>query len=76
MACFIQIVVTFLSHQILSWKSNQEGETDGKYRRYYGDDKYMLVRKPKEQIPFGKPMRKCEDNIKMNLKDLGCESLD
>jgi hypothetical protein len=31
----------------------------------------ILVRKPDEKRPLGKPMRRCEDNIKMNLKEIG-----
>jgi hypothetical protein len=31
----------------------------------------VLVGKPEERRPFGKPRRKWEDNIKMDLKEVG-----
>jgi hypothetical protein len=33
---------------------------------------YILVRKPEEKMPLGKPVRRCEGNINMNLQDLAC----
>jgi hypothetical protein len=32
------------------------------------------VRKP-EKIPFGRSRRRCEDNIKMDLQEVGCGAL-
>ena len=34
----------------------------------------VLVGKPEENIPFGKPRHRWEDNIKMDLQKVGCES--
>jgi hypothetical protein len=30
------------------------------------------VRKPERQRPLGKPRRRCEDNIKLDLGEVGC----
>jgi len=32
----------------------------------------VLVGKPERKIPFGRPRRKWEDNIKMDLQEVGC----
>ena len=32
----------------------------------------VLVGKSEEKRPFGKPRRRWEDNIKMDLQDVGC----
>jgi len=32
--------------------------------------------KPEGKRPLGRPKRKWEDNVKMNLQDLGCEGMD
>jgi hypothetical protein len=39
------------------------GENRGAYR--------VLVRKPEERIPIGRPMCRWENNIKMDLRDVG-----
>jgi hypothetical protein len=31
---------------------------------------------PEGKRPFGRPRRKCEDNIKMDLQEMGCGSMD
>jgi hypothetical protein len=31
----------------------------------------VLVRKPEGKRPLGRPRRKCEDNIKMDLQEVG-----
>jgi hypothetical protein len=36
----------------------------------------VLVGKPDGKRPLGKPRRRWEDNIKMVLQELGCESID
>ena len=33
----------------------------------------VLVGKPEGKRPFGKPRRRWEDNIKMDLQEVGCE---
>ena len=32
----------------------------------------VLVGKPEEQTPLGRPRRTWEDNIKMDLREVGC----
>ena len=44
------------------------GEKRGVYR--------VLVGKPERKRPLGRPGRKWEDNIKMNLQEVGCGCMD
>jgi len=44
------------------------GERVGAYR--------FLVGKPEGKIPLGKSRRRWEDNIKMDLQELGCGGMD
>ena len=44
------------------------GESRGVYR--------ILVWKPEGKRPLGRPRLRWEDNIKMDLQDLGCGDLD
>jgi hypothetical protein len=39
------------------------GDMTGAYR--------VLVRKPQGNRPLGRPTRKCEDNIKMDVQEIG-----
>jgi len=49
------------------------GHVAGMRRRgVYG----VLVRKPGGKTPPGKPWRKWEDNIKMDLQEVGCGGMD
>jgi hypothetical protein len=36
----------------------------------------LLVGKPEGERPMGRPRRRWEDNIKMDLKGIGCEGMD
>jgi hypothetical protein len=36
----------------------------------------FLVGKPEGKRPYGRPKRRWEDNIKMNLQEVGCGSVD
>ena len=36
----------------------------------------VLVGKPEGKRQLGKPRHRCEDNIKMDLQEVGCEGLD
>jgi len=36
----------------------------------------VLVGKPEGKRPLGRPRRKCEDNIKMDLQEVGCGGMD
>jgi len=44
----------------------------GERRGIYRD----LVRKPEEKSPLGRPRCKWKDNIKMDLQEVGCGSMD
>jgi hypothetical protein len=44
------------------------GEKKGVYR--------VLVGKPEGKRPFGIPRRRWEDNIKLNLQEVGCGGTD
>jgi hypothetical protein len=33
---------------------------------------WVLVGKPEEKMPLGRPRRRWEDNIKANLQEVGC----
>jgi hypothetical protein len=44
------------------------GDKTGVYR--------VLVGKPDSKRPLGKPRRRWEDNIKMDLQEVGCEGMD
>jgi hypothetical protein len=44
------------------------GERRGVYR--------VLMGKPEGKIPLERPRRIWEDNIKMNLQEMGCEGMD
>jgi len=47
-----------------AWHVARMGEKRGVYR--------VLVGKPEGKRPLGRPMRRWEDNIKMDLQDVGC----
>jgi hypothetical protein len=36
----------------------------------------ILVRKPDGKRPLGRPLRRLEDNIKADLKEVGCRGMD
>jgi len=36
----------------------------------------VLVRKPERKRPLGRPRRRWEDNIKMDLQEVGCGPMD
>jgi len=36
----------------------------------------VLVGKPEETRPLGRPRRRWEDNIKMDIQEVGCEGMD
>ena len=44
------------------------GERRGVYR--------VLVGKPEGKRPFGRPRRRWDDNIKMDLQEVGCGGMD
>ena len=42
----------------------------------YGGEERLLVGKPAEKRPLGRPRHRWEDNIKMNLQKVGCGGMD
>ena len=48
--------------------SRSMGERRGVYR--------LLVGKPEDKRPLGRPRRRWEDNIKMDLQEVGCGGMD
>jgi hypothetical protein len=36
----------------------------------------ILVRKPEGKRPLGRPRHRCEDNIKMDVQEVGCGGMD
>jgi len=44
------------------------GESSGVYR--------VLVGKPERKRPLGRPRRRWEDNINLDLQEVGCEGMD
>ena len=44
----------------------------GEERRVYR----VLVGKPKERRPMGRPRRRCMDDIRMDLQEVGCGYMD
>jgi len=41
-----------------------------------GDVHRVLVGKPEGKIPLGRPKRRWEDNIKVDIQEVGCEAMD
>jgi hypothetical protein len=37
---------------------------------------YVLVDKPEGKRPLGRPRHRWEDNIRMDLREIGCEGVD
>ena len=55
---------------VLRWAGNMArmGEERGVYR--------ILVGKPEGKGPMGRPRRRCVDNIRMDLQEVGCGYMD
>jgi hypothetical protein len=53
---------------IWAWYVARMAERRGVYR--------ILVGKPEGKGPLGRSRLRCEDNIKMNLQEMGCEGMD
>jgi hypothetical protein len=52
----------------MGWSSSAYGGERGVYR--------VLLGKPEGKIPMGKPRCRWEDNIKADLKEVGCGGMD
>jgi hypothetical protein len=55
-----------------------KGEMGGESSIYGGEERLyrILVAKPEGKRPFGRPRRKWENNIKMDLQEEQCEVMD
>ena len=42
----------------------------------FGERRGIFVGKPERKRPFGRPRRRWEDNIKMNLQEVRCGGMD
>jgi hypothetical protein len=63
-------IVWVLKSRRIRWTGHVErmGDRGGVYR--------VLVEKPEGNKPMGKPRRRWEDNIKMNLQEVSCRGVD
>jgi len=63
-------VVRVIKSRRMRWVEHvaRMGERRGVYR--------VLVGKPQEKRPLGRTRRRWEDNIKMDLPEVGCEGMD
>jgi hypothetical protein len=66
----IESCVPFFISKRVRWAEHvaRTEEGRGAYR--------VLVRKPKGKRPLGRPRRRWEDNIKMDLRQVGCGVMD
>jgi hypothetical protein len=65
------------AHQIFLWQSSRE-EMDRACSTYGGEEGVyrVPVGKPEGKSPLGRPRRRWEDNIKMDLQEVRCGSMD
>jgi len=63
-------IVPVIKSRIIRWAGHvaRMGEKRGIYR--------VLVGKPEGKRPFGRPRHRWEDNIKMDLQEVGCGGMD
>jgi hypothetical protein len=63
-------IIGMIKSRRMKWAGHVErmGERKGAYR--------ALVRKSEGKRPLGKPRRRWQDNIKMDLQELGCGGMD
>jgi hypothetical protein len=62
-------------HPILLGDEIEKNEVGGACSMYAGEES-VLVRKPLEKRPLGRPWRRWEDNIKVDLQEVGCGGVD
>ena len=67
-----------ISHKILFGRSNKNTEMGGACGTYGRQEKCyrVSVRKSEGKRPLGRPRHRWEDNIKMDLQEVGCEDMD
>ena len=63
-------IVRVIESRRMRWAGHVErmGEERGAYR--------VLVGKPEEKRPLGRPTRRCVDNIRMDIREVGCGYVD
>ena len=63
-------IVWVIKSRRMRWTGHvaRMGEERGVYR--------VLVGKPEGKIPLGRPRRRCVDNIRMDLQEVGCGYVD
>ena len=63
-------IVRVIRSRRMRWPGHvaRMGEGRGVYR--------IFVRKPEGRSPLGRPRRRWEDNIKLDLQEVGCEGMD
>ena len=63
-------IVHMIKSRRVRWAGHtaRMGERRGVYR--------VLVGKPEGKRPLGRPRRRREDNIKLDLQEVGCEGMD
>jgi hypothetical protein len=64
--CSLPNIVRVIKSRSLRWAGNVARMGEGRivYR--------VLVRKPEGKIPLGRPRRRWEDNVRMDLQEVGC----
>jgi hypothetical protein len=62
-------IVRAIKSRIMIWVGHAApmGERRGVYR--------VSVRKPEGKRPFGRPRHRCENNINMDLQEMGCDGM-
>ena len=63
-----KFVIKIGKHFFLELPIHKQSTRRGVYR--------VLVGKPEGKRPFGRPRRRREDNIKMDLQEVACEGMD
>ena len=68
--CFSPNIVRVIKWRRMRWAGHiaRMGDERCAYR--------VLVGKPERKRPLGKPRSRWEDNIKMDLQEVGCEDMD
>jgi hypothetical protein len=63
-------IIRVITHKIMTWagKVACRGESSGVYR--------AVVRNPGRKRPLGRPRRRWEDNIKVDIQEVGCGGMD
>ena len=70
--------MTVLLTKYCSGDKIEKNEMGGSCSKYGGVETVyrVLVGEPEGKRPLGRPRRRWEDNIKMDLQEVGCEGMD